>query len=49
MSIKKKHRINSHFKKYDILFDVASCKCKNIESCRCQSLFMVEINELEFI
>ena len=43
------NRIDSHFKKYDILFDIASSKYKNIEICRCQSLFRAPIKEREFI
>ena len=39
----RKHRsvneINSHFEKYNILFDIASCKLKNIDNCQCQPLW----------
>ena len=43
------NKIHSHFEKYDILFDVDSCKCKTKESCRFQSLFRVPNKEREFI
>ena len=41
------NRIHSDFEKYDILFDIASCKYKNIKICRCQSLFKAPINKRE--
>ena len=41
--------INTHFIKYDVLFDIASCNCKVIENCRCTNANRVPVAERTFL
>ena len=42
-------QMKDHICKYNFVFDISSCKCKNINSCSCANEYGVTVTEREFI